>query len=60
MTDPNLKSLLIHTHLTLIMGAVVAVEVTLVGEHVSIASGVLSANWLKFSRAVTVAFDNSR
>jgi hypothetical protein len=48
-------TILISALLTLIMGAIIAQEVTLVGEHISIPSGVLGTNRLKFPRAITVA-----
>lgn len=43
-----------------IMRAIVAIQMTLIRKHVSIASGVLSTNWLKFSWTIAVALNHSR
>lgn len=43
----------------LVVSTIVAHEVTLVGEHISVPSGVLSTNWLKFPRTIAVTLNQS-
>lgn len=57
---PEYVKLIFFINITLIMRAVVTVEMTLVGKHVSVPSGVLSANWFKFPWAITFASNHSR